>query len=95
MLGREQDCELLRNVFARVRADWNQPDVPMLGHSPLCCLIEGEAGIGKSELCREALHYAASLGMTSFWTAGHPHSQQTPLRPKVSQVGKDRPAIQS
>lgn len=81
MLGREQDCELLRNVFARVRADWNQPDVPMLGHSPLCCLIEGEAGIGKSELCREALHYAASLGMTSFWTAGHPHSQQTPLRP--------------
>ena len=45
-----------------------------------CALVEGEAGMGKTELCREAVHYATGLRMDVFWSAGHADTASTPLR---------------
>ena len=47
---------------------------------PQCALVEGEAGMGKTELCREAVHYATGLRMDVFWSAGHADTVSTPLR---------------
>ena len=79
MVGREQECELMRKIFMNVVTDTDA--AVSLSHQRLCVLIEGEAGIGKSEICREAMHYAKGLGMSAFWTAGHADTISTPLRP--------------
>ena len=79
MIGRQQECELIRRVFAQVEFD---PEAEVSAtQPPLCVLIEGEAGIGKSELCREAMHYAQGMQMDRFWTAGHVDTANTALRP--------------
>jgi class 3 adenylate cyclase len=79
MIGRRQECELIRKVFMQVVLDADAAVSPTL--PPLCVLAEGEAGIGKSELCREAMHYARGLEMDCFWTAGHADTISSPLRP--------------
>ena len=85
MIGREQECELLSGLFTQVTEEWHEVATsssrPSLSGDALCALIEGDAGIGKSELCREVLHYGSGLGMRAYWTSGHITTVATPLRP--------------
>jgi DNA-binding CsgD family transcriptional regulator len=50
-------------------------------------LVEGEPGIGKSSLVREALAEAADVGCQVFWGAGDELSQELPLSPLIEGLG--------
>ena len=55
-------------------------------------LIEGEPGIGKSSLVREALADAADVGCQVFWGAGDELSQELPLSPLIEGLGVRQPS---
>jgi DNA-binding CsgD family transcriptional regulator len=55
-------------------------------------LIEGEPGIGKSSLVREALADAADAGCQVFWGAGDELSQELPLSPLIEGLGVRQPS---
>ena len=55
-------------------------------------LVEGEPGIGKSSLVREALADAADVGCQVFWSAGDELSQALPLLPLIDGLGVRQPS---
>jgi DNA-binding CsgD family transcriptional regulator len=55
-------------------------------------LVEGEPGIGKSTLVREALAEAADVGCRVFWGAGDELSQALPLLPLIEALGVRQPS---
>jgi DNA-binding CsgD family transcriptional regulator len=55
-------------------------------------LVEGEPGIGKSSLVREALGEAASVGCQVFWGVGDELSQALPLLPLIEALGVRQPS---
>jgi DNA-binding CsgD family transcriptional regulator len=56
-------------------------------------LVEGEPGIGKSSLVREALAEAADVGCQVFWGAGEELSQALPLSPLIDALGVRQPSV--
>jgi DNA-binding CsgD family transcriptional regulator len=56
-------------------------------------LVEGEPGIGKSSLVREALAEAADVGCQVFWGAGDELSQELPLSPLIEALGVRQPSV--
>jgi DNA-binding CsgD family transcriptional regulator len=56
-------------------------------------LVEGEPGIGKSSLVREALADAADVGCQVFWGAGDELSQALPLSPLIEALGVRQPSV--
>jgi DNA-binding CsgD family transcriptional regulator len=56
-------------------------------------LVEGEPGIGKSSLVREALAEAADVGCQAFWGAGEELSQALPLSPLIDALGVRQPSV--
>jgi DNA-binding CsgD family transcriptional regulator len=55
-------------------------------------LVEGEPGIGKSSLVREALGEAANVGCQVFWGVGDELSQALPLLPLIEALGVRQPS---
>jgi DNA-binding CsgD family transcriptional regulator len=55
-------------------------------------LVEGEPGIGKSSLVREALAEAADVGCQVFWGVGDELSQALPLLPLIEALGVRQPS---
>ena len=55
-------------------------------------LVEGEPGIGKSSLVREALGAAADVGCQVFWGVGDELSQALPLLPLIEALGVRQPS---
>jgi DNA-binding CsgD family transcriptional regulator len=56
-------------------------------------LVEGEPGIGKSSLVREALAEAVAAGCQVFWGAGDELSQALPLYPLIDGLGVRKPSV--
>ena len=55
-------------------------------------LVEGEPGIGKSSLVRQALAEAGDAGCQTFWGAGDELSQALPLLPLIECLGVRQPS---
>ena len=70
LIGRDSELAILVRLMADVAAG--------LGNA---VLIEGEPGIGKSALVRQALAEAADIGCVAFWGAGDELGQALPLLP--------------
>lgn len=100
MLGRSQECELMRRIFLRFslsapESDGSDTDTDdeieemkqaerekqrkHVGADQQCLLIEGEAAMGKTVLCGEAIHYARGLNLAVINTNGNKRMIGTPF----------------
>jgi DNA-binding CsgD family transcriptional regulator len=82
LVGRDSELATLARLVKDAAAGW--------GGS---VLIEGEPGIGKSSLVREALAEAADVGCQVFWGAGDELSQALPLSPLIEALGVRQPSV--
>jgi tetratricopeptide (TPR) repeat protein len=81
LVGRESELATLARLVKEVAAG--------RGGS---VLVEGEPGIGKSSLVREALGAAADVGCQVFWGVGDELSQALPLLPLIEALGVRQPS---
>jgi DNA-binding CsgD family transcriptional regulator/tetratricopeptide (TPR) repeat protein len=82
LVGRDREMTLLRSLVKEVAR----------GHGGAVVLIEGEPGIGKSSLVREAVAEAPTAGCEVFWGAGDELGQGLPLLPFLDGLRIREPA---
>src|SRR5689334_17577982 len=70
LIGREQELQELKALLSRAAAGQTQ-----------FCLMSGEAGLGKTRLCRTFLHHCREQQATVLLGLAAPHDQMLPFGP--------------